>query len=424
MLENRDTTGNLAGGIVGAVFGGHLTAPLETLAMIVGDIGILAAQSPLSTTTPTTSIDLNTGFVRLLPDSTQSTVPSSVPSTESDTPTTLQFVTPNLPDQRLLVGLIDDAFPTNDPAVSFSPTTPSLPPVPFLPNISAGFNAPVQSSNAIPPANVVGEDIFHAEQLFSAAQKEGDPTVTISAVSDDHITEGIVDGASFVVSRTGDASGVLSVPFTFSGEIRGNISYTATGNGRAMPGAFTFGEGESSLSVSLHANADSIAQGTEEAQLSLSPGTGMDDSVSESDEVVTVGITAGIQSTYQFGTPSIANVVIHDDDQTSGKSTISVSASAPNAAEPSSNGGFTITRTGDITDTLTVNIQMSGSASPGMDYEALSNSVIFMPNQMGVTGRPLTRRATTERHPGFRVGGRVDPLLPPCGMPGTPANCR
>jgi len=64
VLETRDTTGNLAGGIVAAAFGGHPTAPLETLAMIVGNIGLLAAPSPLSTT----SIDLNDTFNNALTD--------------------------------------------------------------------------------------------------------------------------------------------------------------------------------------------------------------------------------------------------------------------------------------------------------------------------------------------------------------------
>jgi len=61
---------------------------------------------------------------------------------------------------------------------------------------------------------------------------------------------------------------------------------------------------------------------------------------------------------------------------------ISVTASDASAAEtaaglPPNPGRFTLSRTGDLSSTLTVNIGMAGTATNGADYAAVANSVLF-----------------------------------------------
>jgi hypothetical protein len=61
---------------------------------------------------------------------------------------------------------------------------------------------------------------------------------------------------------------------------------------------------------------------------------------------------------------------------------ISVAASDASAAEttagtPPNPGRFTLSRTGDLSSTLTVNIGMAGTATNGADYAAVANSVLF-----------------------------------------------
>jgi hypothetical protein len=54
---------------------------------------------------------------------------------------------------------------------------------------------------------------------------------------------------------------------------------------------------------------------------------------------------------------------------------VTIAATAPNAAEPATNGLFTVTRTGDTSLALTVNYTVAGTATPGSDYSTLSGSV-------------------------------------------------
>ncbi|MFM6920795.1 MAG: Calx-beta domain-containing protein, partial [Dolichospermum sp.] len=57
---------------------------------------------------------------------------------------------------------------------------------------------------------------------------------------------------------------------------------------------------------------------------------------------------------------------------------VTVVATDANAGEPTNNGLFTLTRTGDLSSALTVNIAMSGTATNGTDYTAIPTTVTFL----------------------------------------------
>ncbi|MFM6879470.1 MAG: Calx-beta domain-containing protein, partial [Dolichospermum sp.] len=57
---------------------------------------------------------------------------------------------------------------------------------------------------------------------------------------------------------------------------------------------------------------------------------------------------------------------------------VTVAATDADAGEPANNGLFTLTRTGDLSSALTVNIAMSGTATNGTDYATISNTVTFL----------------------------------------------
>jgi hypothetical protein len=85
--------------------------------------------------------------------------------------------------------------------------------------------------------------------------------------------------------------------------------------------------------------------------------------------------------TYAFGL--FDNITV-----TNISATVTVSATTPTAAEPgASSGVFTITRAGtDVTGSLTVNYNLTGTAVNGTDYTnefgvAIPNSVTFLPNE-------------------------------------------
>ncbi|WP_170863959.1 S8 family serine peptidase, partial [Microcystis aeruginosa] len=56
---------------------------------------------------------------------------------------------------------------------------------------------------------------------------------------------------------------------------------------------------------------------------------------------------------------------------------ITVAATDADAGEPTNNGQYTLTRTGDTTSDLTVNIAMSGTATNGTDYTTIPATVTF-----------------------------------------------
>ncbi|WP_044035251.1 Calx-beta domain-containing protein, partial [Microcystis aeruginosa] len=57
---------------------------------------------------------------------------------------------------------------------------------------------------------------------------------------------------------------------------------------------------------------------------------------------------------------------------------VTVVANDAVAGEPANNGQYTLTRTGDTTSTLTVNIAMSGTATNGKDYTTIPTTVTFL----------------------------------------------
>ena len=52
-------------------------------------------------------------------------------------------------------------------------------------------------------------------------------------------------------------------------------------------------------------------------------------------------------------------------------------ATVENGAEGGANGSFRFTRTGDLSNSLTVNYTVDGAATTGTDYTALGGSVTF-----------------------------------------------
>ena len=106
--------------------------------------------------------------------------------------------------------------------------------------------------------------------------------------------------------------------------------------------------------------------------------TVIDDALLENNETVTITIT-GTNSPFFSVSPSSdsATVTIADNDS----ATVSVIASDPVAAEPTDDGQFTVTLSA-ISDTDTVvNYSISGTASSGDDFEALSGSVTIVAGQ-------------------------------------------
>jgi hypothetical protein len=165
--------------------------------------------------------------------------------------------------------------------------------------------------------------------------------------------------ASFTVSRTGSTGASLTVPYTIGGTATNGIDYIT------LPG-----------SITIPANAAS-------ATISVTP---IDDSTSESLETVKLAIASG--ATLIADPLALTGTVnlVDDDVQT-----VTVVASDANAQEVdltqsgavADTGTFLITRTGDVSNPLTVYYAMSGTPSSGVqalhgvDYDPLPGVLVI-----------------------------------------------
>ena len=110
----------------------------------------------------------------------------------------------------------------------------------------------------------------------------------------------------------------------------------------------------------------------------------IDDTSIEGNETVIVTIQPS--ANYTVGSPSVATVNITDDDVAI---SVSIVANLPNAAEPSTNGQFTVTRTsGSAAQNAlpyTINLGIGGTATNGTDYQTIANTVTILANQTTAT---------------------------------------
>jgi hypothetical protein len=103
--------------------------------------------------------------------------------------------------------------------------------------------------------------------------------------------------------------------------------------------------------------------------------TPIDDADVESDETVIVGLDAS--SAYSLGASAEATVVIEDDDEVV-LPEVSVVASDATATEAGlTTGELTFTRTGETGAALDVAYTVTGTATAGADYVALSGTLTF-----------------------------------------------
>ncbi|RFC48369.1 MAG: Calx-beta domain-containing protein/PKD domain-containing protein [Verrucomicrobia bacterium] len=197
-----------------------------------------------------------------------------------------------------------------------------------------------------PSAAVLGTTSVHTFTILD----DDTPLVSILA-SDSTATEG-GDGGAFTVTRTGPVADALTVNFNRSGSAVSGTDYTAI----AAAGSVTIPVGQASAEIVVSPLQDTTAEGPETVIITLTNGSG-----------------------YAIGAPGSATVTLNDDDV----NTVSLVAVDASASETPGNGGqFQLTRSGPATAALSVNLSLSGTATSGSDYSAISTSQTFA---IGVT---------------------------------------
>ncbi len=171
------------------------------------------------------------------------------------------------------------------------------------------------------------------------------PLVTIQATKPQASENGPTPG-EFTVYRTGDTSPDLAVGFSVTGTATLSTDYSLSGNG-VTSSSVTIPSGQSSTTVTV---------------------TPVNDSTAEADETVILTLTSS--TTYTTNTQSAASVTILDNDPI-----VSIAGTDTNASEGGDSGLFTISRTADPSQPLTVFFTITGIARNGIDYAYLTNQI-------------------------------------------------
>lgn len=166
------------------------------------------------------------------------------------------------------------------------------------------------------------------------------PTVSIAA-TDANAAEALSDPAIFTVTRTGPTTAALQVEYALSGTANHGSDYAA------LPGTLTIPAGQSSAPISIYP---------------------MEDAIGEPSQTVIVSLRS--EGKYVIGT-NTATATITDNDIP----LIMLDVSDGDCAESANNGTFRVISQGTGTGNVTVNYTVTGTATSGTDFTALSGSV-------------------------------------------------
>jgi uncharacterized protein YjlB len=187
-----------------------------------------------------------------------------------------------------------------------------------------------------------------------------DTEATITIVDNDTVVLPEIEVVASDATATEEGPTTGAFTFTRTGELTSELVVDYTVTGTATPGADY---------VALSGTA-TFAAGAETAVVTVTP---VDDAEVEGDETVIVTLDAG--TTYTLGDDIQATVTIVDNDVLP---TVEVTATDDTATEEgATTGAFTLTRTGDVSGSLTVDYTVTGTATAGADYVALSGSATF-----------------------------------------------
>jgi hypothetical protein len=175
------------------------------------------------------------------------------------------------------------------------------------------------------------------------------PTALVSVTATDALaSETAGDTGTFTLTRAGSATllaSPLTVTFTLAGVAVNGTDYTT------LPLTATFAAGAATTTVVVTPLADATVEGAESVVLTL---TGV--------------------APYDLGSPATATVTITDTNVP----LVTVEAFDSTATESTGDPArFRLTRTGATTLPLTVTFTVSGTATSGVDYQALPVSVTF-----------------------------------------------
>nr|CAO89962.1 unnamed protein product [Microcystis aeruginosa PCC 7806] len=181
----------------------------------------------------------------------------------------------------------------------------------------------------------------------------GDTSVTL-AVSPSSVTEDGTTNLVYTFTRSGVTTDALTVNYTLGGTATLNTDYTRTGTNNTV----TFAANSTTAKVTVDPTPDTIVEPNETVALTLATGTG-----------------------YTIGTTTPVTGTIKNDDVILPSITLAVSPSSV-TEDGTTNLVYTFTRSGVLTNALTVNYTLGGTATLNTDYTrtGTNNTVTFAAN--------------------------------------------
>ncbi len=257
--------------------------------------------------------------------------------------------------------------------------------------LSGSVVLPAGQNSVLIPADIIDDQVIENTETVIATLAGGTSTsftftgtanATANITDDDNIPANLVlsitkgaDAAepgtngSFNISLLAgiSSSEAITVNYTIAGTATAGTDYTT------LTGTATIPAGQNSVSV---------------------PVTVINDQLVENTETVILTLTGGASTSFTFTvstTNNVATVNITDDENSTTNRVLSI-VKTTDAAEPSANGLFTISLPCcgvTPSEDINVNYTVSGTATAGVDYTALSGSVVIPAGQNSVT-LPLT----------------------------------
>ncbi|WP_158563336.1 Calx-beta domain-containing protein [Chitinophaga silvatica] len=256
--------------------------------------------------------------------------------------------------------------------------------------ISASATIQAGSPSVVIPVIVLDDKIIEGDETVTLTLTGGtsvkfgnftaDPinkVATVTIADDDNTATNMMLGVSKVADAaepSTNGSFMVSLPAGISAAEDITVNYTITGT--AINGTdYTI-----SSSATIKAKDENV----------IIPVTVLDDQIIEGDETVILTLTGGTTSSIgNFtvnNTKASATVTIADDDNSAANLVLNITASKPNAAEPSTNGEFTISLPANITSAVPITVQytVTGTAQSGIDYKALTGTATILANTNSV----------------------------------------
>jgi Ca2+-binding RTX toxin-like protein len=235
--------------------------------------------------------------------------------------------------------------------------------LPLVANFAAGDTSPKTFT-----ITVISDTVDEADETINlslvnptgGATLGTQQTAVLTIIDDDPSPTVSVNNVAKLEGNSGNTNFDFNVTLNTASEQVITVNYT-TANGTAIAGGdytaatgtITFNPGETSKNVSVNVLGDSFVEGEETFNLNLANPTN-----------ATLGTSIGI------GT-------IQNDDLPVALPIVTI-ASGNNASEPNTAGSFILTRTGNVSQALTVALlPATGTATSGVDYQALPSNVTF-----------------------------------------------